>query len=297
MTRSEPIPDFDLYRELEVDPSASSETIGAAYRSLAKRNHPDLGADTAAERMRRINVAHAWLIDPVRRARYDQTLPRADHGADDEEPGDVEEAVPVPQSAASAEDDAPPSPTVPTAMGLARYLLSSGVAVGIAYVASVLAAMVLADTGLPMLAGAVGGEDGTLSMLNLAGNLVFAGVMGYLVSTYALDLLAIRSRYGGVPKPMILVGTLAVMAFTFGFPAFSTSYLGGLGAWVVEAGAIGVVAIGALEVLFVAPVVLLAGWWSGGAWVAAMDRETSARVDDAVEAGKRAFRLDSERWT
>lgn len=68
------IPDFDLYRELEVREDASIETIEAAWRSLAKRNHPDLApAEPADSRMTRINVAHDWLADPDRRALYDQS--------------------------------------------------------------------------------------------------------------------------------------------------------------------------------------------------------------------------------
>ena len=68
---SGPIPPFDLYRELEVDPSASPEVIAAAYRSILKRFHPDVSLDreTAEERSRRVTVAYAWLSDPVSRAR------------------------------------------------------------------------------------------------------------------------------------------------------------------------------------------------------------------------------------
>jgi hypothetical protein len=51
-------------------------TIEAAWRSLMKRHHPDLGAASSTERSIRLNVAHDWLTDPVRRSRYD-----ADRGA------------------------------------------------------------------------------------------------------------------------------------------------------------------------------------------------------------------------
>jgi hypothetical protein len=70
----EPIPDFDLYAELEVAPSASVPTIDAAWRSLVKRHHPDASVVQDPEggaRIRRLNIAHHWLIDPARRARYD----------------------------------------------------------------------------------------------------------------------------------------------------------------------------------------------------------------------------------
>lgn len=68
------IPEFDLYRELEVDPSATADTIDAAWRSLVKRYHPDAVGDDvhARERIRRLNLAHDWLGDPMRRASYDR---------------------------------------------------------------------------------------------------------------------------------------------------------------------------------------------------------------------------------
>jgi len=69
---TEPIPDFDLYELLEVSPTASTQTIEAAWRSLMKRNHPDLRGKDAEERARRLNVAHDWLTDTDRRARYDR---------------------------------------------------------------------------------------------------------------------------------------------------------------------------------------------------------------------------------
>ena len=72
----EAIPEFDLYRELEVDPNATTETIEAAWRSLAKRFHPDVARATDAERIARLNLAHDWLADPERRRRYDEDLAR-----------------------------------------------------------------------------------------------------------------------------------------------------------------------------------------------------------------------------
>lgn len=73
------VPEFDLYRELEVRDDASPETIDAAYRSLAKRFHPDsaIAAQEATRRMARINIAHDWLSSVDRRAHYDQA--RGDH--------------------------------------------------------------------------------------------------------------------------------------------------------------------------------------------------------------------------
>jgi hypothetical protein len=71
MTVHEP-PTPDYYRELEVDPSASAETIRAAYTALAKRHHPDLNPTRpAAERMQRLNDAYAVLGGEKRRRAYD----------------------------------------------------------------------------------------------------------------------------------------------------------------------------------------------------------------------------------
>jgi hypothetical protein len=71
----EAIPNFDLYAELEVAPTASTATIDAAWRSLVKRHHPDAtgpsDAGTDDDRIRRLNIAHRWLVDGERRARYD----------------------------------------------------------------------------------------------------------------------------------------------------------------------------------------------------------------------------------
>jgi hypothetical protein len=89
------IPEFDLYRELEVDPNATTETIEAAWRSLAKRFHPDVARGADAERIARLNLARDWLADPDRRRRYDEDRARKEgdwrryesHGARPESPG------------------------------------------------------------------------------------------------------------------------------------------------------------------------------------------------------------------
>ena len=63
----------DLYRLLQVDPEADAEIIGAAYRKLAQRYHPDVTDDpAAAARMASINAAWEVLRDPARRSEYDR---------------------------------------------------------------------------------------------------------------------------------------------------------------------------------------------------------------------------------
>jgi len=61
---------MDLYSILGVDPSADAESIKSAYRTLARRHHPDAGGD--ASRMAGINDAWAILGDPSLRRRYDR---------------------------------------------------------------------------------------------------------------------------------------------------------------------------------------------------------------------------------
>lgn len=68
----------DLYELLEISPRASQEVIHAAYRVLARNNHPDLNASTeAAQRIRQLNAAYEVLSDPAGRAHYDFECARA----------------------------------------------------------------------------------------------------------------------------------------------------------------------------------------------------------------------------
>ena|SRR5260221_14602540 len=72
-----------LYDTLEVIPTASAETIQAAYRSLISRYHPDKVAGLGSElqavanaRTKEINHAYDILRDPARRASYDEEFAR-----------------------------------------------------------------------------------------------------------------------------------------------------------------------------------------------------------------------------
>ena len=64
----------DYYEVLGVDRSADESAIKKAYRSLAKKYHPDMNpGDKEAERnFKEVNEAYAVLSDPDKKAKYDQ---------------------------------------------------------------------------------------------------------------------------------------------------------------------------------------------------------------------------------
>jgi DnaJ-class molecular chaperone len=67
---------INYYRLLGVPPDSGQRRIKTAYRSLAKRFHPDRnnGSETAAELFRQVNHAYRVLSDPRLRTHYDQKL-------------------------------------------------------------------------------------------------------------------------------------------------------------------------------------------------------------------------------
>lgn len=63
----------DYYEVLGVSKNASEQEIKKAYRSLAKKYHPDVNKDPGAEeKFKEINEAYEVLSDPSKKANYDQ---------------------------------------------------------------------------------------------------------------------------------------------------------------------------------------------------------------------------------
>jgi curved DNA-binding protein len=63
----------DYYSLLGVARDAPAEAVKKAYRTLARKYHPDVSKEPQAEqRMKEVNEAYAVLSDPEKRAAYDQ---------------------------------------------------------------------------------------------------------------------------------------------------------------------------------------------------------------------------------
>jgi curved DNA-binding protein CbpA len=66
----------DAYETLQVSRRAEAEVIAAAYRSLARKYHPDGNAGAkGTRRMQEINAAYEILKDPIKRKAYDRAHP------------------------------------------------------------------------------------------------------------------------------------------------------------------------------------------------------------------------------
>lgn len=65
---------MDYYVVLGIAEDADDETIRSAFRALARRYHPDVGAGSSLVEFQRAREAYETLVDPERRRRYDRQL-------------------------------------------------------------------------------------------------------------------------------------------------------------------------------------------------------------------------------
>jgi|SRR5579871_748234 len=65
---------MNFYAVLGIPRNADDDTIRTAYRSLARRYHPDRGPGSSTEMFRQVNQAYETLINPGSRRTYDVSL-------------------------------------------------------------------------------------------------------------------------------------------------------------------------------------------------------------------------------
>ena len=58
---------MDYYVVLGIAEDADEETIRSAFRALARRYHPDVGAGSSPVQFQRAREAYETLVDPERR--------------------------------------------------------------------------------------------------------------------------------------------------------------------------------------------------------------------------------------
>jgi curved DNA-binding protein CbpA len=98
--------DTTHYQRLGVAPTAEAADIKAAYRALARRNHPDLMNGSGSSDMAAVNEAWRVLGDPERRRAYDATLEAAKRPAEPVRP------PPSRPARFGYSDEEPPEPEV-----------------------------------------------------------------------------------------------------------------------------------------------------------------------------------------
>ena len=77
----------EYYKTLGVEKTASEAEIKKAYRTLARKYHPDVSKEAdASARMAEVNEAYAVLSDPEKRAAFDKLAQSRAAGQDFQPP-------------------------------------------------------------------------------------------------------------------------------------------------------------------------------------------------------------------
>ena len=182
----------DYYRELEVDPAASTETIRAAYMALAKRHHPDLNPSrSAAERMQRLNDAYAVLGGEKRRRAYDAVRAH-------QFPATVE------PSSAVAADSASALATIPAGLLGSRLRLGRGRAtllastVGAASAVLLIVCLLLAARMIGR--GSARAAPAATAVSSIVRRQTSAGASTSISLVHASDVVIAAASYPGFPQ-------------------------------------------------------------------------------------------------
>src|SRR5579871_5434443 len=69
---------MNFYAVLGIPRDADAQVIRSAYRTLARRYHPDRGAGSSPEKFRQVTEAYETLRNPGSRDAYDLSLQRAE---------------------------------------------------------------------------------------------------------------------------------------------------------------------------------------------------------------------------
>src|SRR5271166_1418259 len=97
----------DYYRVLGVTPKATDEDIKKAFRTLARKYHPDVAKDkkTAEEKFKEINEANEVLSHPESRRKFDELGANWKAGAESRPPRSHSEGRPAGRTSSGQDDE------------------------------------------------------------------------------------------------------------------------------------------------------------------------------------------------